>query len=123
MTKQELKKTIQKYSKIEHALKGGVAYAEATRIGRTKVAAIRPWMYRLPEILRRIAETEKNGEIVRIIEYGIRLGQKDRAVMRAIPVSESTFYRWKNKLTDKIYELLIEAGEVTDDEILSESIE
>lgn len=77
----------------------------------------------MPEILSEIQKTEANKAISKIIERGIILGQKDRAVMGDIPVSESVYYRWKSRLIDKIYEIYISEGFVGREEILSETIE
>ncbi len=42
--------------------------------------------------------------------------------LKELPLSESTYYRWKQKLIEKIYEWFIYFGEVSKEEILRESI-
>lgn len=123
MRKREIKQCMQIYSKIERALIERRPSIEIKQSGCKKVITIYPWMYRLPEIIKKIEEGETNGIIGIMIEKNIRSGEKDKIVMRDIPVSESTYYRWKSQLIDKIYALFILSGEVTLEEILSDSIE
>lgn len=123
MKKREIKQCIQIYSKIEWALIERRTSVEIKQNGCKKSVTIFSWMYRLPEIIRQIKNTEKNDFIGIMIEENIRSGEKDRIVMRDIPVSESTYYRWKSQLIDKIFTIFALSGEVTLEEILAESIE
>ena len=42
--------------------------------------------------------------------------------MSELPISESTYYRYKQKFEEKIYQLYIELGYVTREEILRTKI-
>lgn len=122
MKKSELKQCLQVYVDIEKELKGHNT-TSVTRCNRRKrQIVIKPWMYKLPEFLILIEDSE-NHIIRQIIKQSIKRGEKDKKVLCSIPVSESTYYRWKRQIVDKIYELYILSNDVTEEEILSERIE
>ena len=55
------------------------------------------------------------GKVLRLYFYD---GKNDRQILNQIPISESTYYRWKNKFIDILYSFLISDGYVTKEEIL-----
>lgn len=123
MKKEELKYCLQNYPEIEEALKARKAMLAITRSGRKKTVKILPWMYRLPECLEQIMQSEPNVFVRRMINESVIKGKRDKEVIRKLPISESTYYRWKVRLTEKIYAMYISMGEVTQEEILAKPID
>lgn len=122
MKKSELKYFIHIYAEIEKALLNRSETAEIRRNRKVERIEIKPWMYKLPEYLGMLERAES--VIVKdIIEENIRKGKSDQKVLQLLPVSESTYYRWKKQILDKIYELYILSNDITAEEILSERIE
>lgn len=122
MKKSELKNFIQVYSELKSML----SERDATIIIKKKRQKVRveikPWMYKFSEYLSLIERTENN-TIREIIRRSIAQGEKDLKVWQSVAVSESTYYRLKKQIVDKIYNLFILEGEVKMEEILEEKIE
>ena len=57
-----------------------------------------------------------------MIEESVIEGKTDKKVLRDLPLSESSYYRYKRKFENKLYALLIVAGFVTCEEILNAKI-
>ena len=70
-----------------------------------------------------ISEIAFNRFIREIIRRSIAQGEKDLKAWQSVAVSESTYYRLKKQIVDKIYNLYILEGEVKMEEILEEKIE
>ena len=111
MKKAELKEYLQIYSKIVTALKGGKAYTCIYRNNRKQKIIFMEWAYRLPEYIREIIWAEEDVK-----------GRTDREVLSDIPISESSYYRYKRKFEEKLYELFIVDGYVSREEILKNKI-
>lgn len=122
MKKSELKNFIQVYSELKSML----SESDATIIIKKKRQKVRveikPWMCKFSEYLSLIERTENN-TIREIIRRSIAQGEKDLKVWQSVAVSESTYYRLKKQIVDKIYNLFILEGEVKMEEILEEKIE
>lgn len=122
MKKSELKNFIQVYSELKSML----SESDATIIIKKKSQKVRieikPWMYRFSEYLSLIKQTENN-TVREIIRRSVEQGEKDLKVWQSVAVSESTYYRLKKQIVDKIYNLYILEGEVKMEEILEEKIE
>ena len=86
---------------------------------RVRVA---PWAYKLKDIISAVISAETEPLAAEMIELCIVRGKSDKAILSEMPLSESTFYRWKQRFTEKVYELLIQGGEVSRQEILKNSI-
>lgn len=122
MKKKELKQCLQIYAKIKKALQNRNNTVEIKRKKRTERIEIKPWMYKLPEYLGLLEKAES--VLIRdLIRESIRNGENDQKVLWRLPVSESTFYRWKRQIIDKIYDLYILSGDVSAEEILLNRIE
>ncbi len=122
MKKSELKNFIRVYSELKSML----SESDVTIIIKKKSQKVRieikPWMYRFSKCLSLIEQTENN-TIREIIRRSIEQGEKDLKVWQSVAVSESTYYRLKKQILDKIYNLYILEGEVKMEEILEEKIE
>lgn len=114
MTKKELKQCLQQYIKIIGCLQ------HKEKSVRLKIM---PWMYKLPNILNQIKNAETNEVIKKIIKQSIEEGKTDREIFVNLAMSESTYYRCKRKILEKIFNLYILSGEVTFEEIISERID
>lgn len=114
MFKKELKQCLQHYSKIARSLQN------KEKIVRLKIM---PWMYKLPNILNQIKHVEKNEVVKKIIKQSIEEGKNDREIFVNLAMSESTYYRCKRKILEKIFNLYILSGEVTFEEIINERID
>ena len=83
---------------------------------------IKPWMYKFPEFLN-LVEKSENHTVREIIRRNIENGEKDLTIWQSVALSESTYYRWKKQIVDKIYNLYVLAGDVRLEEILEGRIE
>lgn len=122
MKKSELRWFIQIYAEMEKALLNRSETVEIKRNRRIERIKIKSWMYRLPEYLALIEQAE-NYTIREIIKRSIRKGERELKIIHSVAVSESTYYRWKKQILDKIYDLYILSEDVTLEEILSEKID
>lgn len=122
MKKSELKNFIQVYSELKSMLSERNATIIIKKKRQKVRVEIKPWMYRFSEYLSLIERTENN-TIREIIRRSIAQGEKDLKVWQSVAVSESTYYRLKKQIVDKIYNLYILEGEVKMEENLEEKIE
>ena len=122
MKKSELKNFIQVYSELKSMLSERDAIIIIKKKRQKVRVEIKPWMYKFSEYLSLIERTENN-TIREIIRRSIAQGEKDLKVWQSVAVSESTYYRLKKQIVDKIYNLFILEGEVKMEEILEEKIE
>ena len=123
MRKDEMRRYLRLYPKIREALERGDREIELIQNERKKKLELRPWVQKLPDIIMEILAGEEN-EVIRVmIEQSILKGRKSYEIVRALPLSERTYYRWKAKFEEKVYELLILTGEVSREEILEEGID
>ena len=123
MKRNELRACLRLYPKIREAIERGDREIELIQNERKKKLELRPWVQKLPDIIMEILAGEEN-EVIRVmIEQSILKGRKSYEIVRALPLSERTYYRWKAKFEEKVYELLILTGEVSREEILEEGID
>lgn len=120
MTKRALKTYLQLYSKIKDALKDRKTEIEIVVYGRKKRFLLEKWSYKLCDYLQEIMKSETNETVIKIIKKTIIEGKEGKSVLRKLPISGSTYYRWRRQCIEKIYELYIEAGDVSRAEILAE---
>ena len=110
MTKEEIKHYLLLYHEIKDTLGEDVQEVEIKQYGRKKRLKIVPWINRLRRCIEEIIAHEKDILAVKMIRENVVYGKKDKDVMKKLPVSESTYYRWKRKLVDKIYDWYISEG-------------
>lgn len=122
MKKSELKSFIHIYAELKNLLSKRGDIVVIKKRNRNLKIKIEPWMYRFPEFLYLIGQTE-NYTIREIIRRSIEQGEKDLKVWQSVAVSESAYYRWKKQIVEKIYNLYVLAGDVKMEEILEEKIE
>lgn len=121
MTKLELKRILSLYSKIRRAVLIGESTAVIEKYGRKKSIEIPSWAYGIEKSICSIMRS--GDEIVRQITEKLYLkGYKDHEVYMDLPVSESGFYRIKKSIEERIYEMCIVYGYVTENEIISNII-
>lgn len=122
MKKSELKNFIQVYSELKSMLSESDATVIIKKKRQKVRVEIKPWMYRFSKYLSLI-EQKENNTIKEIIRRSIEQGEKDLKIWQSVAVSESTYYRLKKQIVDKIFNLYILEGEVKMEEILEEKIE
>ena len=122
MTKYNLRKYLQKFSKIRKALQERKSSLKIQIYGQTKEFYFENWAYWLPAYIEEILENEQNTLFIEMVKLRYYMGKSDRAVLARLPLSESTYYRWKNHFIDKLYELFIQKGFVSREEILQYQI-
>ena len=122
MTKAELRKVLQVYSKISKDIKQRKREAVCTHYGRRYVILIPEWAWLLDEFIEKIITCEQDEYFTKVINDCYVKGYKDKTVLSEIPLSESTYYRWKRKFEEKLYELYIVAGLVSKGEIINNKI-
>ena len=77
---------------------------------------------KLKQFLKEIYEYEKDTLIRSFIYLSYIEGLSNQAVINKLPISESSFYRIKHNLINKIFDLYILENKVNKNEILNESI-
>lgn len=122
MTKAELRKLLQVYSKISKDIKQRKREAVCIHYGRRYIISIPEWAWLLDEFIETIIISEEDSCFSKAINDCYIKGFKDKTVLSEIPLSESTYYRWKRKFEEKIYELYIDAGFVSKNEIINNKI-
>ena len=122
MIKKELKHYLNMYPMIRTGAEKKSSSIETEIYGRKRMIETPMWTYNLEETLAKITESEKDIIISQIIEQVYRQGETDKRLITRLPVTESGYYRLKRKIEEKIYELYIVNGSVTENEILSNKI-
>ena len=122
MKKSELKNFVQIYAEIKNTLIKRSDVVEIIKRNRKVRVKIKPWMYKFPEFLN-LVEKSENHTVREIIRRNIENGEKDLTIWQSVALSESTYYRWKKQIGDKIYNLYVLAGDVRLEEILEGRIE
>ena len=80
------------------------------------------WSYQLPNLIGEIIDQEKNDIFMRMINESVGLGRSDKEVIMDLPISESSYYRYKRKFEEKLYDIYIYTGNVSRQEILDAKI-
>ncbi len=122
MTKKEFKFFLQIFSKIKEKQIEQVGRISIEIYGRKKNINIPPCFFQIESYLAAIMESEKDVVVTGIIQERYFRGKKDKTLLAELPVTESGYYRLKRRIEEKVYELLIEAGAVTKEEILNNKI-
>ena len=102
MKKSELKNFIQVYSELKRMLSESDATVIIKKKRQKVRVEIKPWMYRFSKYLSLI-EQKENNTIREIIRRSIEQGEKDLKIWQSVAVSESTYYRLKKQIVDKIF--------------------
>ena len=123
MTKKVLKRYLQQYVKIVEALQQKELTINIRHKEKKIYFEASSWMYKLPMIIQKIKDNETSKTIKKMIKESIEEGKKDREVLNDLAISESTYYRWKQKILEKIFNLYILCGEVKEEEIMIERID
>lgn len=113
---------MQIYSKIKKQVERRDSEAKILRYGKQKHIIIPEWALKLPTFIDEVIKEEKNQMLTEMISKRLFEGKIDKTVMSELPISESTYYRYKQKFEEKIYQLYIELGYVTREEILRTKI-
>ena len=122
MQKRKLKQFLNLYPLLIDYIKAKQTEVKIQIHGRKKKLNIPIWFLKIEDILQKITEAEEDGVVKEIIDRVYRKGMDDRCVFNDLPITESSYYRLKRKIEEKIYELYIASGDVTQDEILEEKI-
>ncbi len=122
MDKAELKNFLLIYDKIKDALEAGKDYVYIRRCNRKQRIMFPEWLYKLPGYIEDIIKSEDNPLFTYIIRESVISGKTDKQTLTEVPLSESSYYRYKRKFENKLYELFIVAGYVTREEILRAKI-
>ena len=121
MTKLELKRILSFYSKIRRSVIMGESTAVIEKYGRKKIVEIPPWGFGIERSIRSIMKTS-DPIVCKIAEQLYLKGYKDHEVYVNLPISVSGFYRIKKSIEERIYEMCIVYGYVTENEIISNII-
>ena len=122
MNKAELKNFLLIYDKIKDSIEGGKEYAYIRRCNRKQKIMFPEWLYKLPDYIEGIIKSEDNPLFTYIIQESVIFGKTDKKTLAEVPLSESSYYRYKRKFEEKLYELFIADGYVTREEILKAKI-
>ena len=122
MDKTELKSFLLIYNKIKDAIEAGKEYAYIRRCNRIQRIMFPEWLYKLPDYIEDILKSEDNPLFTYIIRESVISGKTDKQTLTEVPLSESSYYRYKRKFEEKLYELFIAYGYVTREEILKAKI-
>ena len=122
MDKAELKNFLLIYDKIREAIEGGKEYAYIQRCNRKQKIMLTEWLYKLPVYIEDIIKSEDNPLFTYIIRESVIFGKTDKQTLTEVPLSESSYYRYKRKFESKLYGLFVVEGYVTREEILRTKI-
>ena len=122
MQKRKLKQFLNLYPLLIDYIKAKQTEVKIQLYGRNKKLNIPIWLFKIESILQKITEAEEDVVVKEIIERVYRQGIDDKCVWTELPITESSYYRLKRKIEEKIYELYIASGDVTQDEILEDKI-
>ncbi len=122
MKKKEIKSCLKVYSKLKDGLKEGKTEFEIKEKGRKRKLSFSEDIYKIKEYVEELMISEWDPLVKTVIHKSVIEGRNDRAIVMKLPISESTYYRWKRRFTEKIYELYIAEGYVSKEEILKDSI-
>lgn len=122
MRKAELKRILQLYHQISREIHEKQSEAIKEHYGRKYRIKIPEWAWRLETFINEVVETEEDEYFTKIMIDSYVKGKSDKAILAENPISESTFYRWKRKVEEKLYELYIAEGLVSKDEIMDNKI-
>ncbi len=122
MTKRELKEFLTVYPLIKSELDKKQPSIMIKWYGRRKKIEIPIWGYELEILLQAIMKTEGDVYIKKIIKESFLQGRKDKSLLMDLPITESSYYRIKRHIEEKVYELYIIKGYVTEEEILQNKI-
>lgn len=85
--------------------------------GRRKEVKIPTWLFELESIFSEMILNEEDDIISKIIDESYKKGNNDRWIISSLPITESGYYRIKRKIEEKIYEIYIFKGYVSQSEI------
>lgn len=122
MTKRELKEFLTIYPLIKSELDKKQKSIMIKRYGRSKKIEVPQWGYEIKAVLQTIMKTEGDVYIKKIIKENFLRGRKDKSLLMDLPITESSYYRIKRHIEEKVYELYIIKGYVTEEEILQNKI-
>ena len=122
MTKKELKVYLRLYPLISNAVSKRLSHYEVILYGRKKKIVIPKWLYKIENFFEEIVKSEKDFVIEEIIEKKYRQGKNDKSIIMNLPVTESGYYRLRRLIENKIYDLYIFYGDVTEEDILKNKI-
>lgn len=80
------------------------------------------WLYKLPVYIEDIIKSEDNPLFTYIIRESVISGKTDKQTLTEVPLSESSYYRYKRQFENRLYDLFIVAGYVSREEIFSTKI-
>ncbi len=121
MTKPELKELLKIYSKIRDAVINGDSRVVIKRYRGDLCINVPPWAKSVEKGICELLDTE-NELIKNVIDLSYIKGLKDKEILTRLPLSESGYYRLKNYIEEKIFQLCIVFGYVTKADVLSEKI-
>ena len=115
--KSEVKFLLQVYYQFKNRLSGDSA--SVIFGGEKRKIALTKEVKALNGILTDVLSTEECDCTKQILSEVIISGRRDKDVMYRLPVSESTYFRLKKELINKIYDMFIYYGFATKEEVLA----
>lgn len=122
MLREELKIYLKYYPKVVRAIKERRQEITIGRYGQKKTIVFAEWAKRLEGYVEEVLKGESSPTAQEIIRESVMKGRADWKVMLEVSISESSYYRMKRMITERIYELYVSEGMVTREEILQESV-
>lgn len=122
MLREELKIYLKYYPRVVSAIRERRKEITVGRYGQKKTIVFPEWTKRLEGYVETVLREESSPTAQEIIRESVIKGRADWKVMLDISISESSYYRVKRMIVERIYELYISEGMVTREEILKESV-
>ena len=122
MDKKEIKKILRVYPYIKKDIEDGKEFSIYKRNGKKYKINIPKWAYCINSLISRILENEKDDIVSKIIIQDYIKGYKDKKIISNYPITESGYYRIKRKFEEKLYELYVLLGYVSEKEILNNEV-
>jgi hypothetical protein len=121
VTRAELKQILKDYAVIRDSVEKGNTFVVIKRYRSKLPVQLPPWVSGVRRGISELLKTECD-TVREIIKLSYFKGCKDREVIMRLPVSDSGYYRIKRYIEEKIYELCIVYGYVSEQDILRNGI-
>ena len=117
MTKSDLKEILKDYSVIQKSIGNENTQVHIKRYRKELCIELPPWIRGVECSINKLLKSE-NDFVCKIIELSYIKGCKDREIIMQLPISDSGYYRMKRYIEEKIYELCIVYGYVSEEDVL-----
>ena len=123
MNKKEIKYYLQVLRKNNHLKKNKENIYQVNIYKRYKEMKIPEWAFKIFDYLEEIINLTQDILIKEIVKMHYFNNFSDLEIISKLPISETLYYKYKRKIEDNIYHLLICEGYITKEDIKKEVIE